>query len=156
MSDYVHMGSVSVQSEEISKITKEHRLEEKDPMRVLQQKHKETRFVLLFLCSFILLSQWAELPPHPTGSSLTAVSQLNRDQSKPVVVDLHVERVSESLSLSPYTLPLSQFSGCLSCNNETSANTGHTATHTWRQRGRGLMCNGSLHKRIHLGEYASL
>lgn len=87
--------------------------------------------------SLLFLSPYGQDNPPPssppTNSSQTAVSQVDRDQSKPVVVDSHVERVSELLSLSPSSLPLSQFSGLLSCNNETSAITGHKATRTCRE-----------------------
>lgn len=87
-------------------------------------------------------------PPQPTCSSLTAGNRLNRDQSKPVVVDSHVERVSELLFRSPpcssavpvfRLLVLQQWDKCKHWSH----------SHMDTQTEGGLMRDGSLAKHTH-------
>lgn len=74
-------------------------LHEEELVRHFWEMHRETHPQI---CPPPLPVGRAPTPaPQPTCSSLTAGNRLNRDQSKPVVVDSHVERVSELLFRSP-------------------------------------------------------
>lgn len=65
-------------------------------------------------------------------------------------------RALGSLSLPPALCRCPTFQVACPVTTRQVQNTGHTATHAGRRGARGLTCDGSLLKHIHLGEYASL